>query len=358
MGENMNDFPVVFDGHNDTILRYFRDNVDFDFLSRNATGHLDLPRAREGGMGGGFFAVFIPPTMEPRITRLKREAAEQTNKNRPSQALDAAYSREQALSISAKLFRVERQSSGAFRIARNLQDMEAGLQDGIFTAIFHFEGAEPIDSNLDALEIYFAAGLRSLGPVWSRPNHFAHGVPMAFNMSPDTGPGLTDAGVALVRACNDLGILIDLSHLNEAGFWDVARVSDAPLVATHSNVHAICPVTRNLTDKQLDAIAETDGIVGLNFAVSFLHPEGSHDTSATTIETMIRHIDYLVERIGINRVALGSDFDGTDIPDEMGDVSGLPKLLAALRASGYGEEELRKIAHENWLRVLRLTWKN
>ena len=277
---------------------------------------------------------------------------------RPSQALDAAYSREQAQSISAKLFRVERQSSGVFRIARSLHDVETGLQDRIFTAIFHFEGAEPIDSNLDALEIYFAAGLRSLGPVWSRPNHFAHGVPMGFNMSPDTGPGLTDAGFALVRACNDLGILIDLSHLNEAGFWDVARVSDAPLVATHSNVHALCPVSRNLTDKQLDAIAETDGIVGLNFAVSFLHPEGSEDTSATTIETMIRHIDYLVERIGINRVALGSDFDGTDIPDELGDVSGLPKLLAALRASGYGEEELRKIAHENWLRVLRLTWKD
>ena len=155
-----------------------------------------------------------------------------------------------------------------------------------------------------------------------------------------------------------LGILIDLSHLNEAGFWDVARVSDAPLVATHSNVHALCPVSRNLTDKQLDAIAETDGIVGLNFAVSFLHPEGSEDTSATTIETMIRHIDYLVERIGINRVALGSDFDGTDIPDEMRDVTGLPKLLAALRACGYGEEELRKIAHENWLRVLRLIWKD
>ena len=354
----MLEFPIVFDGHNDTILRYFRDEVDFDFLSRNDTGHLDLPRAREGGMGGGFFAVFIPPTMEPRIARLKREAAEQTNKFRPSQALDTAYSREQAQIITAKLLRIERQAPDTFRIARSYRDLEEGLQGGIFTAIFHFEGAEPIDSNLDALEIYFAAGLRSLGPVWSRPNHFAHGVPMGFNRSPDQGPGLTDAGFALVRACNELGILIDLSHLNEAGFWDVARVSEAPLVATHSNVHALCPVSRNLTDKQLDAIAESDGIVGLNFAVSFLHPEGSHDTSATTIEIMLRHIDYLVERIGIDRVALGSDYDGTDIPDEMGDVSGLPKLLVALRANGYGEEELRKIAHENWLRVLRLIWKD
>ncbi len=354
----LSEFPIIFDGHNDTILRYFRDDVDFDFLSRNATGHLDLPRAREGGMGGGFFAVFIPLTMEPRIARLKREAAGKANKIRLGQTLDTAYSREQAQTITAKLFRIERQTPNTFRIARSFRDVEDGLQDGIFTAIFHFEGAEPIDSNLDALEIYFAAGLRSLGPVWSRPNHFAHGVPMGFNMTPDYGPGLTDAGFALVRACNDLGILIDLSHLNEAGFWDVARVSDAPLVATHSNVHAICPISRNLTDKQLDAIAASDGVVGLNFAVSFLHPEGSGDTSATSIEMMVRHIDYLVDRIGIDRVALGSDYDGTDIPDEMGDVTGLPKLMAALQARGYGEEELRKIAHENWLRVLRLTWKS
>src|SRR5690606_476421 len=114
----------------------------------------------------------------------------------------------------------------------------------------------------------------SLGPVWSRDNAFAHGVPFAYPSSPDTGPGLTDAGKELVRACNRMGILIDLSHMTEKGFFDVARVSDQPLVATHSNVHAITPSARNLTDRQLDAVRDSKGVVGLNYAVSFLREDG------------------------------------------------------------------------------------
>lgn len=357
----MSEFPTVFDGHNDTLLRYLpdRDSAqgNFDFLSRNRDGHLDLPRAREGGLGGGIFAVFIPPSPAQREAARQRQAAGEQPPYRLGEALAPDYARAQAATISANLFRIERQSNGEFAIARNIEELEASLRAGAFAAVYHFEGADPLDANLDALEVYFAAGLRSLGLVWSRPNLFASGVPIGFPMSPDQGPGLTEAGFALVRACNELGIMIDLSHLNEAGFWDVARVSEAPLVATHSNVHAICPISRNLTDRQLDAIAASDGLVGLNFAVSFLHPEGSGDASATTLETMVRHIDYLVERIGIDRVALGSDYDGAVLPAELADVAGLPKLMAALRAAGYGDAELRKIAHENWLRVLRLTWK-
>ncbi|MCY3835276.1 MAG: dipeptidase [Anaerolineaceae bacterium] len=354
----MNDFPIVFDGHNDTLLRYLRDDDGFDFFARNELGHLDLPRAREGGLGGGFFAVFVPANLKPRATVNEPFTRGNPPPQRRGEPLSLEYSQRMAFAISAQLFRMERQSAGALRIARCLRDVEEDLANDVFSAIFHLEGAEPLDPELDALEIYHAAGLRSLGIVWSRSNCFAHGVPIGMHPTPDIGPGLTEEGFALVRACNELGILIDLSHLNEAGFWDVARVSQAPLVATHSNVHALCPNARNLTDRQLDAIAASDGIVGLNFAVSFLHPEGSHDTAATHLETMVRHIDHLVERIGIDRVALGSDYDGTDIPDVLGDVSGLPKLMAALRASGYGDEELKKIAHENWIRVLRLTWKN
>src|SRR5439155_17471941 len=144
-------------------------------------------------------------------------------------------------------------------------------------AIMHIEGAEAIDPDLDSLEVFYQAGLRSLGPVWSRPNAFGEGVPFRFPGSPDTGPGLTPKGRELVRACNRLGILIDLSHLNEQGFWDVARLSAAPLVATHSCAHALCASSRNLTDKQLDAIKESDGMVGLNFAVCFLREDGAND---------------------------------------------------------------------------------
>ena len=129
-------------------------------------------------------------------------------------------------------------------------------------AIFHIEGAEAIDENLDSLHLFHAMGLRSLGPVWSRPTVFGHGVPFRFPSSPDTGPGLTDLGFDLIRACNRLGILIDLAHITEKGFWDVERLSDQPLIASHSNVHALTPVARNLTDRQLDAIRTNEHRVG------------------------------------------------------------------------------------------------
>ena len=228
--------------------------------------------------------------------------------------------------------------------------------EGVFAAVLHLEGAEPIDPNLDALELFYQAGVRSLGIVWSRPNVFAHGVPFRFPSSPDTGPGLTDAGRALVRACNELGVLVDLSHITEQGFWDVAKLSDAPLVASHSNVHALCPVARNLTDKQLDAIAESGGLVGLNFAVRFLRP-GAEEEADTKLETMVRHIDHLVERLGIDGVAFGSDFDGAVVPSAIKDAAGLPNLVQALRAAGYDALSLRKICRDNWVRILQSTWR-
>jgi membrane dipeptidase len=241
------------------------------------------------------------------------------------------------------------------RLCRTANAIHECLTNGVIAAVFHIEGAEAIGPDLDELEVLYQAGLRSLGPVWSRPNIFGYGVPFAFPASPDIGPGLTDAGKALIKACNQLRILIDVSHLNEAGFWDVARLSDAPLVATHSNAHAICPSSRNLTDRQLAAIRDSDGMVGLNFAVTFLRPDGHRDASMP-IDVMVRHVQYLVERLGIDRVGFGSDFDGALMPQAIRDVSGLPVLLQALADAGFTPAELRKLAYENWLRVLRLTW--
>ena len=159
----------------------------------------------------------------------------------------------------------------------------------------------------------------------------------------------------MVRACNNLRLMIDVSHLNERGFWDVAALTDAPLVASHSNAYALCASSRNLTDPQLDAIAASDGMIGLNFAVNFLREDAARDAS-TPLEVMVRQIDYLVERVGIDRVGFGSDFDGVLVSQEIGDVSGLPRLMSALRDRGYDDQALRKLAHENWVRVLRKTW--
>ena len=152
-----------------------------------------------------------------------------------------------------------------------------------------------------------------------------------------------------------MGVLLDLAHLNERGFWDVAKLSSAPLVVTHAGVHALCPSARNLTDKQLDAIGESGGVVGINFHVSDLRADGRFDANMPLTE-IVRHIDYVAERIGIDHVAFGSDFDGALMSLELGDAAGLPKLIAAMRAHSYDDAALQKVTHENWIRVLRGTW--
>ncbi len=343
----------IFDGHNDTLLRFYQnDDVDYhDFLGEMDGGHIDLVRARRGGFAGGFFAVYVPNPQ----TRIDPDNMPDISKPYVSPAVEFVFSQRVALRMMADLFKLEAESAGQVKVVRTAAELEHCIESDIFAAILHFEGAEAIDEDLNALEVFYQAGLRSLGIVWSRPTIFAHGVPIAFPSSPDIGPGLTDAGKRLVKRCNQLGIMIDLSHMNEAGFWDVAALSDAPLVATHSNVHAICPISRNLTDKQLDAIRASDGMVGLNFATGFLNADGAWD-SDRPLDIMVRHLDYLVERLGETRVGLGSDYDGARVPDAVGDVSKLPNLIAALRDAGYGDDLLHKLTHQNWVRVLRQTW--
>ncbi|MBA2715173.1 MAG: membrane dipeptidase [Rubrobacteraceae bacterium] len=352
------DFPLVFDGHNDTLLNlHLPDRGEGrSFFERSDLGHIDLPRAREGGFGGGFFACYTPnPADDGWNEESALAVSEDGYEVSGASPLDPDYARGFADGLVAGLYRLEAEAGGSLRIVRTVEDLERCLREGVLAAILHFEGAENLGPDPGALEELYGAGLRSLGLVWSRPNAYANGVPFKFPSSPDTGPGLTVAGMELVRECNRLGILIDLSHVNEKGFWDVAELSEAPLVATHSNAHALCPASRNLTDRQLDAIRDSDGMVGVNFAVAFLREDGG-ESEDTPLEAVVRHVAYLVERVGIDRVGLGSDFDGAKVPEEIGDASGLPNLLAALREDGYDEASLEKLAHGNWIRVLRATW--
>jgi membrane dipeptidase len=222
-------------------------------------------------------------------------------------------------------------------------------------AVLHLEGAEAIDPELEALDQWYAAGLRSLGPVWSRENAFGHGVPFISPSSPDLGPGLTGAGRRLVARCSELGILIDLSHLNEAGFWDVAKLEVGPLVASHAGAHKLSPASRNLTDRQLDAIAASDGLVGIVFAAPFLRQDFA-DSEDTPVSLIADHARYVADRIGVEHVGLGSDFDGATVPAGVGDVAGMPVVLDALRAVGFSEDELESIGWRNWRRVLAAWW--
>jgi membrane dipeptidase len=334
----------TFDGHNDTLL-VLLENVERDFGSRLSHGHIDAVRAREGGLVGGLFAMYTPA----RSSFVAGEPSAVLASRAPVGPIDPADALHTTLRMFALLRRLE--AAGHLRVCLSADEIEAARREGILAAVPHIEGAEAI-LDIDVLEALHALGLRSLGPVWSRPNAFATGVPFAYPSSADIGPGLTAAGRALVDACDRLRILLDVSHLNERGFWELLDRSERPVVASHSNVHAICASSRNLTDAQLDALAERDGLVGLNFATAFLRPDGASGADVP-LEVMVRHLDHLVARMGEDRVGLGSDFDGATMPAEIADASGLPKLWAALQAHGWSAELIEKVAYRNWLALLR-----
>jgi membrane dipeptidase len=321
---------MVIDGHNDLVLRRWRGEP---------AKHIDLETAAEAGFAGGFFALYVPSRYDgdPPSTPYAMPMA-------------AAVPFDEAARITEELF----ETLCAMPVAR--AETAADFREGEITAIVHMEGAEAIADDLSNLQDWYDRGLRSIGIVWSRPNAFAEGVPFKFPALPDTGSGLTDAGRALVRACNELGILVDVSHLNERGFWDVVETSTRPIVATHSNAHSLCASTRNLTDAQLLAVRESGGVVGVNFAVTFLREDGMNDFEATGLDEIVRHVDYLAGRFGIDHVAFGSDFDGAVVPAALGGVSGLPRLVDVLRER-YEPDEVDKITHANWLRVLDATWR-
>jgi len=345
--------PLVFDGHNDVLLKLYNQggpSAAESFVT-GRDGAIDVISAKAGGFGGGFFAVYVPSPYD-----LDNKMVEMTKPEydlplpEPIEYKDAFPV---VMAQAAILFDLERR--GALTICRTAADLRESLKSGKMAAIFHMEGAEAIDPDLNTLEVLYQAGLRSIGPVWSRPTIFGHGVPFKYPATPDTGEGLTDHGVRLVKRCDELGIMVDLSHLNEAGFWDVAQHSTKPLVATHSNAHAICPHSRNLTDKQLAAIKESDGMVGLNFAVAFLREDGKM-LADVPLEQMLRHLDHLIAHLGEDRVGMGSDYDGAVVPQDLTSCAGLPELRQAMKNHGYNGVLIAKLCHENWLRVLEKTW--
>ena len=347
----------VFDGHNDILLRLLNNPSQREtiWLTGEGKGHLDLPRMKAGGFAGGFFAIYIPsPHADDAPDHDLMMDAPPYDLALPD-LIDHTAAMPVALAMAGHLQWMERASNGAFKLCTTVAELRDCLAKGVISGIMHMEGAEAIGPDLDALYLYHGMGLRSIGPVWSRPTVFGHGVPFRFPGDPDTGPGLTDAGRALVKACNELGIMLDLSHLNEAGFNDVAKLSNAPLVATHSNAHAITPSTRNLTNRQLGMIKDSGGMVGLNFATVFLRTDGRKSPDMG-LDVMLRHLDHLIAHLGEDHVGIGSDFDGATVPNPIKDVAGLPVLVQAMRDHGYGDALMRKLAYENWFGVLQRTW--
>ena len=342
-----------FDGHNDFLLRLMKTRAPREetWLGAGGAGHLDLARMKDAGFAGGLFAIFVPPASggpPPDFGTLMAAAPYALPTPPP---MSHAEAQPDALTMAGLLHWMARAAPEDFRVCRTVPEIRAAMEDGAIAGVMHMEGAEAIGPDLDALHLFHQMGLRSLGPVWSRDTVFGHGVPMAFPGTPDTGPGLTERGKDLVRLCDALGILIDLSHLNERGFDDVAAVSTAPLVATHSNAHALCASPRNLTDRQLHMIRERGGMVGFNFATFYLNADGTAARDRGW-DVMLRHLDHLIAQAGEDHVGLGSDFDGCVVPDRIGDVTGVPRLFEAMAAHGHDHALIGKLARGNWLACL------
>ena len=329
----------VFDGHNDMLYQLWTrgDQKGQLFLNSEPNNPLSITdhKAKVGGLAGGLFAIFVPAHNRVEGTRnlSQQEACQYT--------LDM-------LAIADYLNNAHGHS---FRICRRKSDIIKAEKDGAIAAILHIEGAEAIGADLTEIEKLASRGIRSIGPLWSRPNIFGQGVPFTYPGSPDQGSGLTANGKALVKACDAAGILLDVSHLNEAGFWDIAKISNQPIIASHSNAHSLCPSPRNLTDRQLDAIAERGGLVGVCFATAYLREDGARDRN-TPLDLILRQFDYLISRIGEDNLAFGSDFDGAVLPASLSDAAALPTLITAMQAYGFGAPLIAKLCWDNWLNRL------
>jgi membrane dipeptidase len=343
---------AVFDGHNDTLGKLQADDAEpAEFLTALPHRDIDLPRARAGGMAGGLFAINAPSPSPPGDERASLAELPDFG------PIDHAEATAFTAGAIGRAHALAAASEGAVAVVTGVADLDRCRADGTLAMVLHLEGAEAIDPGLVALDAWHAAGVRSIGLVWSRPSDFGHGVPFRFPASPDTGPGLTDAGRALVRRCAQLGILVDLSHLNAAGFADVVRIGAAPIVASHTACHALCAATRNVTDDQLREIGASGGIVGIVFCPAFLRADGA-DEADTPLSTLVAHVRHAVEVAGIDHVGLGSDFDGARMPAALADVAGLPRLVEALRDDGFTEAEVARIAWDNWRRVLGAIWRS
>jgi membrane dipeptidase len=247
--------------------------------------------------------------------------------------------------------------AGSIGLCRRLADIRQTETDGRIGLLLSLEGADPLQNDLQLLRIFYDLGVRGLGLTWSRRNYAADGC--AFTNAQEAYPGgLTPFGRTLVAKAESLGMLIDVSHMNEAGFWDVLQVAQTPVIASHSNCRALANTPRNLTDKQIEALAARDGVMGMN-AISAFVGDGAQRRG---VEDLLDHVDHVVRIAGIRHVGIGFDFCGgfknhlsLPHPLETYDVLAghhrMPEFTAGLIQRGYADNDIALILGGNFRRV-------
>ncbi len=320
----------VVDTHCDTLMKvvnswnpYMRriHNIDNEIdLSQDNPGlHLDIPKMKKGGLNLQFFAVYIEPQYKPSGSLA-----------RALQGFDAFY---QMLERNPELVKVT-----------SYQDALKAKETNSPAALLAIEGGEALEGSLSSLGMMYKLGLRSLGLTWNQRNRIAEGVGDCVS-----GGGLTVFGRELIAEMNKLGIIVDVSHLSEPGYWDVIKYSTKPIIASHSNARAVCDHPRNLTDEQIIALAENGGVMGMNFCKPFVK-----SGEEVNLDDLLDHVDHIITLVGPDHIGLGSDFDGiTSAPKELTDVTTIPLITQGLIDRGYDDETIEKFLGKNYLRLLK-----
>jgi membrane dipeptidase len=354
---------IVIDTHDDTTQRLL--DPKFDLAARGASGSIDIPRMREGGLGGIFFSIWIPSKI--------------TGPEAVKRALDQ---------IDAVREQVRRHPAD-LALATTADEVRAAHQEGKIAALLGVEGGHMIDDDLSVLRTFAALGVRYMTLTHTGNVDWA-------DSSGDTPQhnGLTPFGREVVHEMNRLGMMVDISHVSDKTFYDVLATSQAPLIASHSSCRALCEAPRNMTDDMIKALAAKGGVVQINYHVAFLsqeffaaekrdpqinksieaqvHQRCGDNEACELIEgdritreyveqgklprvdwsKIIEHIDHAVKLVGADHVGLGSDFDGANMPYGMEDATQIPKITEALLRKGYSEGDVKKILGENTLRVM------
>jgi membrane dipeptidase len=349
----MNNQPIIFDGHNDLLTRLWLSSADdpvHDFIYGTLPGHLDLARCRQAKWMGGLFSIFLPPYAYVKNNHPDKLSNPSNSDFTPQEIVDICCAQ---LKLAQQL---QDRSNGQIQICTSVAQIKSCQQNQQLAIVLHLEGAEFLAIEPELLDVFYEAGLRSIGPLWNRKSLFGDGLNASFPHSPNTGSGLTREGKDLILACRDKHMLIDVSHMNEHAFWDTLEIADQPIVATHSNAHTLCPQARNLTDRQLAAIKQNGGLVGVNFDVAFLRADGQRDTK-TSLDVIVDHLAYLIDHLGEDHVGFGSDFDGCLLPDELSDISQISKLIERMQQRHFSDALIEKITSKNWFRVLDEIWQ-
>lgn len=297
---------------------------------------LDVPRMKRGGAMAQFFAIFmLPPGAEKWFDR--------------TDPIDDDEYIETSLAIfQGTMAACPNDIAPAYNAADVAKNDAAGKMSGLLT----FEDGRMIDGKLENLDKYYQKGIRLISLTWNNENCF--GAPNSADAA-IMGKGLTDFGKEAVLYMNELGIMVDVSHLSDGGFWDVAEVSQKPFVASHSNARDICPHTRNLTPEMIRKLAEKGGVTGLNFGPEFIHPD--KEKGKSDLDIMSRQIHELIDKGGVDCVALGSDYDGIYGDIELAGVDKVPLLFDRLHKDGLSDDAIEKIAWKNAMRVMKETLK-